>query len=94
MATPLREPYTSVEYTCKQPKYEQGERVPLRSLALGPSGAGNGVLLQRLTSDIYKDCSGRMYLLSPSIHIDHTRRPAINYIKHKRATKQDRTLFI
>ena len=75
MTTPTIEPYKHVTYECKQSKYQQVEQLPFRSLVLGPSGAGEGVLLQRLILDIYKDVFARIYLMSPSIHVDHTWEP-------------------
>ena len=75
MTTPVIEPYKSITYECKQSKYPQVEKLPFRSLVLGRSGAGKGVLLQRLILDIYKDVFARIYLMSASIHVDHTWEP-------------------
>ena len=47
---------------------------------IGPSGSGKGVLLQRLILDIYKDVFARIYLMSPSIHVDRTWEPVKKYI--------------
>ena len=56
-------------------------KIPFRSLILGPNGSGKGVLLQRLILDVYKDVFARIYLMSPSIHVDHTWEPVKKYIK-------------
>ena len=55
MTTPTIEPYKHITYECKQSKYPQVEKLSFPSLVLGPSGAGKGVLLQRLILNIYKD---------------------------------------
>ena len=60
MTAPIIEPYKHITYECKQSKYEQVEKLPFRSLILGPSGAGKGVLLQRLILDVYKDVFARI----------------------------------
>mgnify|MGYP006203786527 FL=1 len=66
---------------CKHSKYPQVEKLPFRSLVLGPSGSGKGVLLQNLILDVYKDVFARIYLMSPSIHVDRTWGPVKKYIK-------------
>jgi hypothetical protein len=89
MPVPNIEPYKCASYDCKQSKYEQAEKVPFRSLMLGPSGSGKGVLLQRFILDIYRDSFERIYLMSPSIHNDHTWNPVKKYIKNELRPKED-----
>ena len=41
-------PMNAKEYTCKQSKFNQVPKLPLRSIVLGPSGSGKGILLQNM----------------------------------------------
>ena len=69
-------------------------KIPFRSLVLGPSGSGKGVLLQNLILDVYKDVFARIYLMSPSIHVDHTWAPVKKYIKeHIKPSDKEQYLF-
>jgi hypothetical protein len=78
---PKIKPIKVKEYECKQSRYKQAPKLPCRSILLGPSGAGKGVLLQNLILDIYKDCFSRIYIWSPSIHVDKTWEPVKKYIE-------------
>ena len=55
-------------------------KLPVRSILLGPSGAGKGVLLQNMVLDIYKGCFERIYIFSPSINVDVTWLPVKEYL--------------
>ena len=79
------------EYTCKQPKYKQLYGLPTRHMILGPSGVGKSVLLVNMLLDIYKDCFSRIYIFSPSIHIDKTWQPVLNYCKTHLKQVESRT---
>ena len=68
-------PIAVKQFEVKQSKYEQVPKLPCRSLLLGASNSGKGVLLQNLILDIYKDCFERVYIFSPSINVDHTWLP-------------------
>ena len=81
MDAPKIKPIKVKEYECKQSRYKQAPKLPCRSVLLGPSGAGKGVLLQNLILDIYKDCFSRIYIWSPSIHVDKTWEPVKKYIE-------------
>jgi hypothetical protein len=81
MSAPTIQPYKHLEYECKQSKYEQAEKVPFRSLILGASGSGKGVLLQNMILDIYRGVFDRIFILSPSIHVDHTWNSVKEYIR-------------
>ena len=52
----------------------------MRSILLGPSGSGKGVLLQNMILDIYKKCFERVYIFSPSINVDVTWLPVKEYL--------------
>ena len=69
------------EYTSKQSKYDVVGKLPLRDIILGPSGAGEGILISNMILDIYRDCFDRIYLFSPSIDVDRTWKPVKDYIE-------------
>ena len=70
MSKPNIVPISIKEFEPKQSKYDQAQKLPVRGILLGPSGAGKGVLLQNMILDIYRDCFERVYIFSPSISID------------------------
>ena len=55
-------------------------KLPCRSILLGSSSSGKGVLLQNLILDIYKGCFERVYIFSPSCLVDHTWIPVKSYL--------------
>ena len=77
---PKIEPIKVKEYEVKQSKYHQCGKLPIRSILLGPSGAGKGILLQNMILDIYKGCFERVYVFSPSINVDMTWIPVKEYL--------------
>ena len=77
---PKIEPIKVKEYEVKQSKYNQCGKLPIRSILLGPSGAGKGILLQNMILDIYKGCFERVYVFSPSINVDMTWIPVKEYL--------------
>ena len=90
---PVIKPIKVKEYTFKQSKYKQCGSLPVRSIILGPSGSGKGILLQNMILDIYKDCFERIYIFSPSINVDHTWQPVKKYISDKIMKKDDEPEF-
>ena len=77
---PKIEPIKVKEYEVKQSKYHQCGKLPIRSILLGPSGAGKGILLQNMILDIYRGCFERVYVFSPSIFVDMTWGPVKEYL--------------
>lgn len=69
------------QFESKQSKYEQVGKLPTRSLLLGPSGSGKGILLQNLILNIYRGCFERIFIFSPSIDLDQTWIPVKKYIE-------------
>jgi hypothetical protein len=69
------------EFKSNQSKYEQVGKLPTRTIILGPSGAGKGILLQNMILDIYRGCFERIFIWSPSIDLDHTWIPVKKYIE-------------
>ena len=67
MSKPDIKPISIKQFETKQSKYDQVQKLPVRGVLLGPSGAGKGVLLQNMILDIYRDCFERVYIFSPSI---------------------------
>ena len=88
MPTPKIKPIKVKEFEVKQSKYDQVPQLPLRSMVVGPSGSGKTILLQNMILDIYRGCFSRIYVWSPSIDIDFTWKPVIEYIQ--REIKPDR----
>jgi hypothetical protein len=72
-------PYDHTQWKCKQSKYEMVSELPTRALIVAPSNSGKSVLLQNIILDIYKGCFERIFILSPSIHIDSVWKPVIQY---------------
>lgn len=77
---PRIKPISLKEYELKQSKYPMVSKLPTRSIMLAPSGSGKTVLLQNMILDIYRGCFERIYIFSPSIHLDHSWYPVKKYI--------------
>ena len=77
---PNIQPIKVKEYEVKQSKYHQCGKLPIRSILLGPSGAGKGILLQNMILDIYRGCFERVYVFSPSSFVDKTWEPVKEYL--------------
>ena len=90
---PVIKPIKIKEFDFKQSKYKQCGALPVRSILLGPSGAGKGVLLQNMILDIYKKCFERIYIFSPSINVDHTWLPVKKHISETINKKDDEPNF-
>ena len=72
MSVPSIQPIKLKEYEVRQSKYNVVGKLPIRSVLLGPSGSGKTILLQNMILDIYKGLWERVYIFSPSIHVDHS----------------------
>ena len=90
---PVIKPIRVKEFDFKQSKYNQCGSLPVRSILLGPSGSGKGVLLQNMILDIYKKCFERIYIFSPSINVDHTWQPVKKHISETIDKKDDEPDF-
>ena len=77
---PTIQPIKVKEYEVKQSKYHQCGKLPIRSILLGPSGSGKGILLQNMILDIYRGCFERVYVFSPSSFVDKTWEPVKEYL--------------
>ena len=58
------------EYTCTQSKHDIVPELPLRGVILSPSGGRKTALRSNLILNVYRDCFERLYILSPSVHVD------------------------
>ena len=90
---PVIKPIKVKEFEYKQSKYKQCGSLPVRSVLLGPSGSGKGVLLQNMILDIYRGCFERIYIFSPSINVDHTWLPVKKHISETINKKDDEPNF-
>ena len=90
---PIIKPIKVKDFEFKQSRYEQCGKLPIRSLLLGPSGSGKGVLLSNMILDLYKGCFERIYIFSPSINVDHTWQPVKKYISEIIEKKDDEPEF-
>ena len=54
MITPIVKPVNVKEYEFKQSKHDIAPRLPFSQIIVGPSGSGNGILLQSMILDIYR----------------------------------------
>ena len=79
-SVPQISPIPGKEYKVKQSEYPVVGKLPIRSVILGPSGAGKGLLIQNLILDVYKDLFGRVSIFNPSINVDHTWEPVKKYL--------------
>ncbi len=82
MSIPTIKPYSNDKYTCNQSEYKMVSELPTRALIVAPSNSGKSVLLQNIILDIYRGCFERVYIFSPSIHIDAVWKPVLDYCTH------------
>ena len=79
--TPSIKADNTKEYTVKQSKYKiMDKALPTRAMIVAPSGSGKTVLLSNLILDVYKNCFSRIFIFSPSIHIDNAWNGVKEYI--------------
>ena len=91
---PIIKPIKLKQFNCKQSNYEVAAQLPMRSMILSPSGGGKTVLLVNMIMDIYKRCSNRIHIFSPSVNIDHTWQPVKDYIaKERKFNEQEKVYF-
>ena len=81
--TPVIRPHRCRDYTCRQSRFEHVPSLPTRMILLAPSGSGKTILLQNLLLDIYRGAFERIYVFSPSVHLDHAWDPVKKYVEGK-----------
>ena len=83
-AVPDIKPIKTKQYDVPESRYKQVGKLPIRAIALGPSGSGKSILLQNMIIDIYHKLFERIYIFSPSIDVDmQTWLPVKKYIKNE-----------
>ena len=86
---PVIKPIKVREYDVPESRYKQVGKLPIRAIALGPSGSGKSILLQNMIIDIYKGLFERIYIFSPSIDVDmQTWLPVKDYIEKSLKLKE------
>ena len=79
--TPKIEPINVKQYEFKQSPYPQADKLPFRSIIVSASQGGKGILIQNLVLKIYRGCFERIYVVSPTAHIDEAYKEVIKYIE-------------
>lgn len=70
------------EYTYKQSRHAHLPQLPMRGMLCGPSGAGKTTLLVSMVLDLYRGCWERVYIFSPTVHVDSAWGPVKDYATH------------
>ena len=66
-------------YMCKQSKHDVVPKCPLRGILLAQSGSGKTCLPANLILNVYRHCFERLYIFSPSVHVDQTLQAVKDY---------------
>ena len=73
---PEIKPYKEVTYKVKQSKFDHVPKLPGARMGLiAPSNSGKTVLLQNLILNVYRGCFARVFIYSPSVHLDQAWAP-------------------
>ena len=78
---PKVEPIDIPEYRYKNSKFDMMPKLPARMLCVASSTGGKTVLIQNLILKIYRGSFERIYISSPSVHVDDTWSAVKKYIK-------------
>ena len=92
---PKIEPINVKQYEFKQSPYPQADKLPFRSIIVSASQGGKGILIQNLVLKIFRGCFERIYIVSPTAHIDEAYKEIIRYIEKelKVDNKKEQYLF-
>ena len=71
------------QYVSKQPRSDVLPSLPCRGIVLGPSGSGKTVVLVDLVLRHYRGLFERIYVFSPSVHLDSTWLPVKRYVEEE-----------
>jgi hypothetical protein len=69
------------EWTTKGSKYEHLPQTALRGLILGPTNSGKTVVLIDMILRLYRGAFERIYVFSPTVHVDSAWGPVKDYIE-------------
>lgn len=91
-------PAKTDSYEFAQSRYAQLPEIPFRAIVAAPSGAGKTVLLQSMVLELYRTTSGkspfsRIYVWSPSVHVDPAWIPVKKFIREELGVDEDREQF-
>jgi hypothetical protein len=83
------------QWSTKQPRIGAGvvPPTPARILCCGPSGSGKTVFLADCLTRIYAGCFQRIYVFSPSVHLDSIWQPVKDYIYKTLKVPEDEQCF-
>jgi hypothetical protein len=73
--------YPTDEWTTRGSQHEHLPPTPCRGLLIGPSGQGKTCVLTDMILRLYRGAWERIYIFSPSVHIDSTWAPVKDYIE-------------
>jgi hypothetical protein len=82
MAATAIKVHPTEEWTTKNSKHAHLPPTPLRGIVLSPSNGGKTVLLVDMILRLYRDVWERIYVFSPSVHIDSAWAPVKDYIEN------------
>jgi hypothetical protein len=83
------------QWSTKQPRLGAGvvPPTPARILCCGPSGSGKTVFLADCLTRIYAGCFQRIYVFSPSVHLDSIWAPVKRYVHKTLKVPEDEQCF-
>ena len=76
-------PYKTKEYNSKQSRHDHVGKLPARQIFATPSGVGKTVTLTNLILNVYRDCFEKIFIFSPTIHLDNNWDTVKDYISNK-----------
>ena len=92
--SPAIQLHEKVSYSSKrQPDLEHLPQVPLRGFLLGPSGSGKSAALVDMILRLYRGCFERVYVFSPSVHLDSVWVPVKEYVEKDLKVEDEQCFF-
>jgi len=73
--------FPTPEYSQRQSVFQHLPKVPIRGALVGGSGSGKSRCLVSLILHQYRGCFSRIFVFSPSVHIDMTWIPVKKYVE-------------
>ena len=86
-------PHKAKEYTFRQSAHAHVPELPVRAVLLAPSGGGKTTMLVSLIKDIYPKCWERIYVWSPTVHLDDHWNAVKKYARDVLGTPEDEKCF-
>ena len=92
---PIVKPIDIPEYKYKNSKYDMMPSLPFRGILVASSTGGKTVLIQNLILNIYKGSFERIFIFSPSVHVDDTWNSVKKHISENMNvdTEKEKTYF-